>query len=251
MGAASMSEQAAPVPREDIAPVIEFALARLSEQRAGFAGGTAGELASARPVETWMESLIDRYRAITAYADAPYRAAEMTPEATARQAGYIHALSVAITTMADIWAGHPGKPEYDYKTGAWAVPGVLAEWPVPPAWAFREEFPVVVRRAAEEQDRRELIEAVRRRLGLVAEVHRCRVWKRGEGDWARRCLRLGCPAGQPLGWAPSQEYALGDALAHAGAFLPLPPEEEPGTGLDWDGYVPLLDALPWRVTGGG
>jgi hypothetical protein len=104
---------------------------------------------------------------------------------------------------------------------------------------------IAERRAAEEQDRREWLEAVTRRLRLVAEVHRCRVWKRGEGDWARRCLRPGCPAGQPLGWAPSQQYALGDALAHAGAFLPLPPEEEPGTGLDWDGYVPLLDGVRW------
>jgi hypothetical protein len=118
-----MSEQAAPVLRDDITPVIEFVLARLNERRAGFAGGTCGELAAAYPQETWMESIICRYRDIVSYADTPYRAAEMTPEATAREAGYIHALSVAIETMADIWAGHPGKPAYDVKTGAWAVPG--------------------------------------------------------------------------------------------------------------------------------
>lgn len=91
------------------------------------------------------------------------------------------------------------------------------------------------KRRAEEQNRREWLEDITRRLGLVAEVHRCRVWKRGEGDWARRCLRPGCPAGRPLGWAASQQYALGDALAHAGAFLPLPPEETPDAGLDWTG----------------
>ena len=37
---------------------------------------------------------------------------------------------------------------------------------------IREGF-AVERRAAEERDRREWIEGVRRRLGLVAEVHRC------------------------------------------------------------------------------
>jgi hypothetical protein len=110
-----------PVLRDDITPVIEFARARLNERRAGFGGGTAGELAAAYPQETWMESLIYRYRAITDYADAPYRAAEMTPETTARQEGYIHALAVAITTMADIWAGYPGKPEYDAKTGLYVA----------------------------------------------------------------------------------------------------------------------------------
>lgn len=118
-----MSEQAAPVLRDDITPVIEFARARLNERYAAFGGGTVGEQAAAYPVETWMESLIHRYQGIVSYADAPYRAAEMTPETTARQAGYIHALSVAITTMAGIWAGHPEKPEYDYKAGVWAVPG--------------------------------------------------------------------------------------------------------------------------------
>ena len=121
-----MSEPPAPAPRDDITPVIEFVLARISERRAGFAGGTCGELAAAYPQETWMESLIDRYRVITRYADAPYRAEEMTPETAARQAGYVHALSVAIETMADVWAGHPEKPAYDYKTGVWAVPGEAA-----------------------------------------------------------------------------------------------------------------------------
>lgn len=120
----AVSEGGAPVLRDDITPVIEFARDRLNERYAAVPGNlTAGELAAAVPEVTWMMSLIDRYRAIVSYADAPYRAAEMTAEEAARQAGYIHALSVAITTMADIWAGHPGKPEYDYKAGVWAVPG--------------------------------------------------------------------------------------------------------------------------------
>lgn len=118
-----MSEKPRPFLRDDIAPVIEFVLARLNERYATFPGGTAGELTAAYPQETWMASLIHRYRAITDYAAAPYRAAEMTPETAARQAGYVHALSVAITSMIGIWGGHPDMPEYDYKTGVWAVPG--------------------------------------------------------------------------------------------------------------------------------
>jgi hypothetical protein len=119
-----MSEEAAPVLRDDITPVIEFVRARLNERYAAAPRGlTTGELAAASPEAAWMMSLIHRYRAITDYADAPYRAAEMTPETTARQAGYIHALSVAIETMAGIWGGHPAKPEYDVRTGAWAVTG--------------------------------------------------------------------------------------------------------------------------------
>jgi len=118
-----MIEETAPVIRDDITPVIEFVSARLHERYAAVPGSpTAGELAAAAPDVTWMMSLVDRYRAIVSYADAPYRAAEMTPETTARQAGYIHALAVAIETMADIWAGHPDKPAYDYKTGVWAAP---------------------------------------------------------------------------------------------------------------------------------
>lgn len=117
-----MSDDTAPVLRDDITPVIGFVLARIGERRAGFRGGTCGELATAYPVEAWMESIVCRYRDIVSYADTPYRAAEMTPETTAREAGYIHALSVAVTTMAGIWGGHPDMPEYNYKTGVWAVP---------------------------------------------------------------------------------------------------------------------------------
>ena len=125
----------------------------------------------------------------------------------------------------------------------WRVP-TNEEWAEAKAWSreFRAK-----RRELERLAQREWIESVTRRLGLVAEVHRCRVWKRGEGDWARRCLRPGCPAGRPLGWAPSQEYALGDALAHAGAFLPLPvADDELPEELGWGGCVPLLDGARWK-----
>lgn len=140
------------------------------------------------------------------------------------------------------------RDEYTFSSVFNVVPDrPLGEWRFGPfrSGGMQAAAQAELRRLAEVRDRAEWIDGIRRRLGLVAEVHRCRVWKRGEEDWARRCLRPGCPAGQPLGWAPSQEYALGDALAHAGAFLPLPPEEEPGTGLDWDGHVPLLDGARW------
>lgn len=119
-----MIEETAPVLRDDITPVIEFVSARLNERFPAVPGNpTAGELEAAAPEVTWMMSLVHRYRSIVDYADAPYRAAEMTPETTARQAGYIHALAVAIETMADIWKDHPDMPVYEYKTGVWAVPG--------------------------------------------------------------------------------------------------------------------------------
>lgn len=122
-----MSDETAGVLRDDITPVIEFVLARLGERYAAFPGGTVGELAAAYPQETWMESIVYRYRSIVSYADAPYRAAEMTPDTSARQAGYIHALAVAIETMAGIWAEHPAKPAYNVRTGVYAVPGEREE----------------------------------------------------------------------------------------------------------------------------
>lgn len=117
-----MSEPA-PVSRDDITPVIEFVLARVGERRAGFAGGTCGELATAYPVEAWMESVVYRYRGIVRGADAADGDEGMEPWQVQRRTGYILALSVAIETMADIWAGHPAKPVCDYRTGLWSVPG--------------------------------------------------------------------------------------------------------------------------------
>lgn len=86
------------------------------------------------------------------------------------------------------------------------------------------------RRAAEERDRREWTEGIRRRLGLLAEVHRCHVYDDDEGDgWAWFCRRWSCrESGHGY---PSQPRAFGAAFAHARSFLPEPPEETPATGL--------------------
>lgn len=108
--------------RDDITPVLEFTRARLGEQ--WMTTREDGDATALRAIE-WMQSLADRYRAIVSYADAPYRDAEMTPETTARREGYLHALSVAIREMAEIWDGHPGKPVYDHGTGVYTVPSPL------------------------------------------------------------------------------------------------------------------------------
>jgi hypothetical protein len=101
----------------------------------------------------------------------------------------------------------------------------------------------------EEQGRREWLEGVRRRLGLVTEVHRCYVYDDDEGDgWAWFCRRRGCP-GRGL-FGRSHREAFAEALAHARSFVPEPLEEGSAGELEWDRYVPLLDALPWRVPGG-
>jgi len=97
---------------------------------------------------------------------------------------------------------------------------------------IREGF-AMEKRAAGERDRREWAEGIRRRLGLVAEVHRCQVFRGTEWLWS--CLRHGCNA---AGYScPSQAYAFAKALAHARSFLPEPPEEEPLTELQWALYV--------------
>ncbi len=93
------------------------------------------------------------------------------------------------------------------------------------------------RRAAEERDRREWIEGIRRRLGLVAVVHRCWVWWGVEGTlWTWWCYRLWCPA---RGGEPSQPEAFAAALAHVRSFIPEPPEEELSGELDWEAYKAL------------
>lgn len=106
---------------------------------------------------------------------------------------------------------------------------------------IREGF-AVERRAAEERGRREWTEGVRRRLGLVAEVHRCWVYDDDEGDgWAWFCRRRDCPRGGVN--CPTQEYAFTNALMHARLFVPRPPEEPPVTELD----VLAFDALWARM----
>lgn len=91
------------------------------------------------------------------------------------------------------------------------------------AWQRRVE--------AEAEDRRAWIGQVKRRLGLVDEVHRCRVYGDDENiGWAWSCRRWECRKGGH-GYS-RQEHAFRDAFAHARAYLPGPPEEQPVTELD-------------------
>ena len=99
------------------------------------------------------------------------------------------------------------------------------------------------RRAALERDRHEWLEGIRRRLGLVAEVHRCQVHK-GNPEWIWSCLRHGCNAAGYF--CPSQADAFGKALAHAGRFIPKPPEEDPVTELDALAFEAAWDAMQER-----
>jgi hypothetical protein len=110
---------------------------------------------------------------------------------------------------------------------------------------IRESFEAE-RRAAEERDRREWTEGVRRRLGLVTEVHRCWVYGTETGDmWAWICQRPECGISN-YGYG-SQRAALAKALAHARLFIPQPPEPEPWTELD----VLAFEAIGARVLPAG
>lgn len=106
---------------------------------------------------------------------------------------------------------------------------------------------------AEERDRREWLEGVRRRLGLVAEVHRCHVW-RGLWGWMWFCRRPGC--NRVWHDCPSQPDAFAAASAHARSFIPEPPEQEPPTELDllafdalWAGMRSEQDAFAAALPG--
>ncbi len=106
---------------------------------------------------------------------------------------------------------------------------------------IREGF-ALERRAAKERDRREWTEGVRRRLGLVTEVHRCWVYGTETGDmWAWICQRPECGISN-YGYG-SQRAALAKALAHARSFIPQPPEPEPWTELDVLAYEAAWDAV--------
>jgi hypothetical protein len=105
---------------------------------------------------------------------------------------------------------------------------------------IREGF-AMEKRAAEERDRREWVDGIRRRLGLVAGVHRCRVWRCGEADWGWFCLRKTC--GEVGHFLPSQEAAAIAAQQHTRAFVPEPPEETPVTELDLLAYDALCGAV--------
>lgn len=97
--------------------------------------------------------------------------------------------------------------------------------------------------AAEEQDRRDWIEGIRRRLGLVSEVHEYYVRQIGVDYWAWRCLRHGCRENglMPGCWqcGPSKAAVAKKARAHVQRFVPAPLEREPGAGLDLTGFPNL------------
>lgn len=125
------------------------------------------------------------------------------------------------------------------------------EWAESKAWA--RQF-VAQRRELERLARREWIEDVRRRLGLVTEVHRCWVWwsPSEQGKWMWWCYRKHC-LGHGVGY-PSHQAAFTDALAHARAFVPEPPGEAPVTELDalafdafWAGMRAEQDAFAARL----
>lgn len=92
---------------------------------------------------------------------------------------------------------------------------------------------------AEEQDRREWIEGIRRRLGLVSEVHEYRFWQIGEKWWAWECLRPGC---RDADWQrtansePTRAAVVAKASAHRRRFLPPARKPAPGAWLDLTGF---------------
>jgi hypothetical protein len=103
----------------------------------------------------------------------------------------------------------------------------------------RREAEAAKRRRAEEQDRREWTDGIRRRLGLVAEVHHCRVWQISEHWWAWACQRPGCYDADWQHTANSERTraaAWAKASAHSRRFKPSPPQLAPGAGLDLTGF---------------
>ena len=93
--------------------------------------------------------------------------------------------------------------------------------------------------AAEARDRRDWIEGIRRRLGLVSEVHEVKWWQAGEDYWLWACQRPGCPYAN---WRPSGQAAASmgrartEASKHRRKFLPPSPEPMPGARLDLTGF---------------
>jgi hypothetical protein len=155
-----------------------------------------------------------------------------------------------------IWRGLVTRAELEQ--GILGYDMVPAPRPDPPPYSpLRNWFcagpSIAEQRAAEERDRREWTESVRRRLGLVAEVHRCRVSQCWCCAWNWDCLRPGCWSGEHCG---SQGNALASALAHARSFIPEPLEEEPWSELDWTAYEELAviardadERFEWRTGG--
>lgn len=119
----------------------------------------------------------------------------------------------------------------------WRVP-TNKEWAEGMAWA--REF-TAGRRELERLAQCEWIDSVRRRLGLVAEVHRTHVHQeKVSGYWSWTCRR--CAEGTICAY-DSQPEAFAWALAHARSFIPEPPEEEPVTELDLLAYEAAWDAV--------
>ncbi len=135
------------------------------------------------------------------------------------------------------WAAQAAAPGWSFAGGP------IYFSPLRNSLVIREGF-AMEKRAAGERDRREWIEGIRRRLGLVAEVHRCRAWYAGDGWWKWWCLRPGCPCGGFARRGPGGfEQAVGEALEHARRFVPKPAEEEPFTELDLLAYEAAWDAV--------
>lgn len=97
------------------------------------------------------------------------------------------------------------------------------------------------RRAAQARDRSEWIEGIRRRLGLVSEVHEYRTWQVGAEYWAWTCLRPGCVYSEGRGRVNAEQSKAGvasHAAAHRRRYLPSAPETVAGAGLDLTGWGP-------------
>jgi hypothetical protein len=96
------------------------------------------------------------------------------------------------------------------------------------------------RRAAEARDRAEWIEGIRRRLGLVSEVHEYRTWQVGAEYWAWACLRPGCAYSEARSVNAEQSKArvVSRAAAHRRRYLPSAPESVAGAVLDLTGWGP-------------
>lgn len=106
--------------------------------------------------------------------------------------------------------------------------------------AMQEAAQAELCRLAEIQDRAKWIEGIRRRLRLVAEVHRCWVWQ-SVGLWHWWCLRDSCGAAHHN--LLSQPEAFTDALAHTRSFVPQPPEPERWSELDVLAFEAAWDAV--------
>jgi hypothetical protein len=144
-------------------------------------------------------------------------------------------------------AEHPFSSGYDWSAGIRAVASPSGHDREGLLWQDRKLLEILAReraertlrrRAAEAEDRRDWVEGIRRRLGLVSEVHKYRVWSIADDWWAWACERPGC---RDTDWqypdhsASSKGRVVAKASAHRRRFMPAAPESEPGAGLDLTG----------------